>query len=185
LRTRVGYTGGLKKSPTYHDLGDHTESVQIDFIAAQTSYEKLLDVFWKNHSCSTRRSRQYMSAIWYHNENQEKLAKQSKQLLEASGKKIYTVIEPVKEFYLAEDYHQKYFLRGDRELFGCLNLESAEELAESTAAAKLNAVCGGYFKDLNISELSSFNLPPQVEAKVKRALEGSYFPANDGMKCGL
>jgi peptide methionine sulfoxide reductase MsrA len=77
VRTRVGYTGGRSPNPTYSNLGDHTESVQVDFDPGQTSYAELLRVFWATpNSCALSGSRQYMSAIFYHNETQKRLALQ-------------------------------------------------------------------------------------------------------------
>jgi len=69
VRTRVGYTGGSTKNPTYHSLGDHTETVQIDYDPTQISFEELLDVFWDSHRPTQRAwSRQYMAAVFFHNE---------------------------------------------------------------------------------------------------------------------
>merc|ERR1712165_66688 len=78
VRTKVGYTGGTKSFPTYHSLGDHTESVQIEYDPQQTGYRKLLDIFWNNHDCTKHHTRQYMSAIFYHNEEQKLMAEQTK-----------------------------------------------------------------------------------------------------------
>ena len=69
LRTRVGYAGGQKKNPSYYNLGDHTETVQVDYDPSQTSYARLLAVFWATpNRCALDGDRQYMSAIFYHND---------------------------------------------------------------------------------------------------------------------
>ena len=75
VRTRVGYAGGLMDAPTYRNIGDHTETVQVDYDPRQISYAQLLDIFWKSHQ-PTRSSwsEQYKNAIFYHNEDQEKIA---------------------------------------------------------------------------------------------------------------
>ena len=78
VRTRVGYAGGTKKNPTYHDLGDHSETVQMDYDPTVISYTKLLDVFWDSHDPSLPSdSKQYMSIIFYHNDKQKELAIES------------------------------------------------------------------------------------------------------------
>ena len=118
-----GYTGGSKVNPTYEEVSSgstgHAESVQIIYDPSKVSYSRLLDVFWHNidplakdrQFCDT--GTQYRSAIFYHNEEQKKLALQSKAALEASerfkGKAIYTEIVPASTFYPAEEYHQKYY----------------------------------------------------------------------------
>jgi len=77
VRTRVGYTGGDKPNPTYHNIGDHAESVDIDYDPEVTDYENLLDIFWKNHNPTSFYSRQYMSAIFYHDAAQKEAAELS------------------------------------------------------------------------------------------------------------
>lgn len=121
VNTSVGYTGGNLKNPTYEnvctDETGHAEAVQVEYDPSKVPYEKLLDVFWENHD-PTQLNRQgpdvgtqYRSAIFYHGEEQRKLAMKSKEKLEKSGKykkPIATEIVPAKEFYKAEEYHQRY-----------------------------------------------------------------------------
>ncbi len=117
-----GYTGGQKKNPTYKEVSaggtGHAESVQIVYDPAKVSYEKLLEVFWHNIDPTTKdrqfcdSGHQYRSAIFYHNEEQRRLALQSKEELEKSKRfkgPIVTEIVPATEFYPAEDYHQHYY----------------------------------------------------------------------------
>ena len=117
-----GYTGGTKKNPTYEEVSSgttgHAESVQIIYDPAKIGYAKLLDVFWHNIDPTVKDrqfcdvGRQYRSAIFYHNDEQKRLAEESKRTLEKSGKikgPIYTEIVPASEFYRAEEYHQKYY----------------------------------------------------------------------------
>jgi peptide-methionine (S)-S-oxide reductase len=119
--TRVGYIGGSAPSPTYKDVctdrTGHAEAVEIDYDPAQLSYDRLLDVFWENHD-PTQLNRQgpdfgtqYRSAIFFHDAEQEKAAKASKQKLEVAhkfSKPIVTQIVPATTFWEAEDYHQQY-----------------------------------------------------------------------------
>jgi peptide-methionine (S)-S-oxide reductase len=117
-----GYTGGHKKNPTYEEVSSgttgHTESVQILYDPAKIAYAKLLDVFWHNIDPTVQDRQfcdagtQYRSAIFYHNEEQKRLAEESKKALEKSGRfksPIYTEIVPASEFYPAEEYHQHYY----------------------------------------------------------------------------
>ncbi len=120
--TRVGYIGGQLPSPTYEevctDRTGHAEAVEVEYDSDETSFEDLLDVFWKNHNPTTLNRQgpdvgiQYRSAIFYHDENQKEIAEKSKQNLEDSGyyeHPVVTQIVPAPTFYKAEEYHQKYF----------------------------------------------------------------------------
>ena len=122
INTAVGYMGGSLKNPTYQDVctgqTGHAEVVQIVYDPVMVSYEYLLDVFWSIHD-PTQLNRQgpdigtnYRSVIFYHDAEQGKLARKSKEAMEASGVfrfgKIMTVIMPAPEFYRAEEYHQHY-----------------------------------------------------------------------------
>lgn len=148
IRTRVGYSGGKKKNPTYHSLGNHSETLQVDYEPARVSYNQLLDIFWQNHDPTHRAwSRQYMSAIFFHDEEQQKLALISKTAEEKRrNRKIQTLILPFAKFYLAEDYHQKYQLRKHQDLmrefmaFYSRNID----FINSTAAARVNGYLGGH-----------------------------------------
>jgi peptide-methionine (S)-S-oxide reductase len=117
-----GYTGGQKKNPTYEEVSaggtGHAESVQVIYDPARVTYEKLLNVFWHNIDPTSKDrqfcdfGRQYRSAIFYHNEEQHRLAMQSKSLLEKNKTfkdPVVTEIVQATEFYPAEDYHQHYY----------------------------------------------------------------------------
>ncbi|MBI5860002.1 MAG: peptide-methionine (S)-S-oxide reductase MsrA [Nitrosarchaeum sp.] len=120
--TQVGYIGGKLANPTYEevctDTTGHAEAVQVDYDPNEISYDELLKVFWSNHDPTSLNRQgsdignQYRSAIFFHNEEQKKIAQKSKEELEKSGKfpkRIVTEIIPAPEFYKAEEYHQKYF----------------------------------------------------------------------------
>lgn len=90
-------------------MKDHTESVELYFDPNEVSYAKLLQIFWSEHRPITKRSVQYCSAIWYHNEDQKALAEKTKAEQEKVYKKsVTTRIEPATTFTRAEEYHQKY-----------------------------------------------------------------------------
>ena len=148
VRTRVGYAGGSKDNPTYRDLGDHSETIQIEYDPTRISYEELLDIFWSSHSPTARPfSRQYASIIFYHDEEQKRLAEASLDREAASrGKPIYTEIAPLAEFYLAETYHQKYRLQQVPALASDYRAiyTQDDEFVSSTATARVNGYLGGY-----------------------------------------
>jgi peptide-methionine (S)-S-oxide reductase len=147
VRTRVGYAGGTTENPTYYNLADHTETIQMDYDPAKITYEQLLDVFWDSHNpTSPAWSRQYMSIVFYHDEQQKKAAETSK-AREAirRGKEVSTVIVPASEFYLAEDYHQKHSLRSRSELLNeyLAIYPNGEDFVNSTAVTRANGYVGG------------------------------------------
>lgn len=144
----MGYSGGTKENPTYRDLGDHRETVQIDYDPRKISYEELLDVFWKSHAPGAPAwSRQYRAAIFFPSEEQRRLALQTRDQVAARLQgRVVTEILPASRFYLAEDYHQKYFLRQLPELFREFSAvyPRLADLVASTAAARVNGYVAGY-----------------------------------------
>jgi peptide-methionine (S)-S-oxide reductase len=144
----VGYTGGTTKNPTYLNLGDHAESVQIEYDPARITYSQLLDVFWAIHDPGSRPwKRQYMSAIFYHDEEQRRLAERTREReSERLHRRVYTEILPAADFSIAEGYHQKFSLRGDSSLAQELRAvyPGDDEFVASTAAARLNGYVAGY-----------------------------------------
>jgi len=147
VRTRVGYAGGTTAHPTYHDLGDHTECVQIDYDPATLRFDQVLDRIWTSHNpCVRTDYKQYRNAIFYATDAQKNAIEASKERLEkALGKAIKTAILPLSSFTLAEDYHQKYELRcteGLIEEFKAI-YPDAKDLCNSTAAARVNGYIAG------------------------------------------
>jgi len=142
----VGYAGGTTQSPTYKDLGDHSESVEIDFDPGVISYEELLDVFWQDADPSGESwSRQYRSAIFTRDERQAKLARESRDReAERLGKAVKTPIEPLGTFWRAEDYHQKFRLRSSADWMARFGDLTGAQLADSTAAARVNGFLDGH-----------------------------------------
>ena len=171
VRTRVGYSGGTKKGPTYHSLGDHSETIQVDFDPAEIPYEKLLEIFWAAHDPGQRSwSRQYRTAVFFHHQNQGRLAIETRDKEAARRKiKIFTEILPFSGFYPAEGYHQKYYLRMKPDLlkeFTAL-YPREEDFINSTAAARVNGLLAGYgtFETL-LTEVKSFGLSPEESKKL-------------------
>lgn len=122
IKTQVGYTGGDYENPSYRDVCSgktgHAESVQVEFDPNVVSYEDLLNAFWEMHDPTSKNrqgldiGKQYRSAIFYHSEEQREKALKSRDELSSSGKykeKIVTEIGPAREFFRAEEYHQRYY----------------------------------------------------------------------------
>jgi peptide methionine sulfoxide reductase msrA/msrB len=121
-QTVVGYTGGSKEDANYTAVSahktQHREAIEITYDPAQVSYAQLLDVFWHNINPTQADGQfhdiglSYQAAIYYGNEEEKKIAQDSKEKLSKSGRfdqPIVTEILPAKPFYAAEDYHQKYY----------------------------------------------------------------------------
>ena len=124
ISTTSGYTSGNTANPTYEEVSagktGHTEALKIVYDPAKVSYERLLDVFWRNHDpldgkgqfCD--RGSQYRPGIYYGSEEEKKLAEASKAALAGSGRlkqPIATEIVAASAFYPAEDYHQDYYIK--------------------------------------------------------------------------
>ena len=168
VRTRVGYSGGNKENPTYYSLGDHSETIQIDFDPSKVTYEVLLKVYAESHDPFSRSwSRQYASIIFYHNEEQKRAAQTlAKGLEEGVGHKVQTEILPFRRFYLAEDYHQKYNLRGRAEIVReyYAMYPDLKDFVASTAVTRANGYAGGYGTPESLSrDLPDLGLSPKAQ----------------------
>jgi len=145
ISTTSGYTGGQKKNPTYEEVSaggtGHAESVEIVFDPAKVTYQQLLDVFWKNIDPITPDRQfcdvgsQYRSAIFYHSDEQKRLAQASKKAIDDSGRfkqPVVTEIVAAAPFYRAEEYHQDYYkknpIRFKYYKFGCGRAKRLEQL---------------------------------------------------------
>jgi peptide-methionine (S)-S-oxide reductase len=124
LSTRVGYTGGHVQNPTYEMVCSkttgHAEGVEVLFDPSVVTYKELVEFFFSIHDPTTLNRQgpdigyQYRSAIFYHDDEQKKIALGVKEKLEKEGKydnPIVTQIAPAAEFYQAEEYHQKYYAK--------------------------------------------------------------------------
>jgi peptide-methionine (S)-S-oxide reductase len=124
ISTTSGYTSGTQPNPTYAQVSagktGHTEALKIVYDPSKVSYERLLEVFWRNHDPLTANGQfcdkgsQYRAGIYYGGEKEKQLAEASKAALEKSGRfkqRIVTEIVAATTFYPAEDYHQDYYLK--------------------------------------------------------------------------
>jgi peptide-methionine (S)-S-oxide reductase len=122
ISTISGYMGGKTRNPTYEQVSSgasgHAEVVQVEYDPSKVSYEKLLEVFWHNVDPTQRDGQfcdhgsQYRTAIFYHSEEQRKLAEASKAALQKNKPfkgEIVTEIAAAPEFYRAEEYHQDFY----------------------------------------------------------------------------
>lgn len=119
-----GYSGGHVENPTYEEVCEkttgHAEVLQVEFDTTQVTIDEILEIFWQTHDPTTLNRQgndvgpQYRSVIFYHNDHQKERAEYYKKKLDESGAfndKIVTAIEPFKNFYAAENYHQDYYNR--------------------------------------------------------------------------
>lgn len=123
--TEVGYAGGRLENPTYRQVCSgstgHAEVVRVEYDPAEVSYDDLLQLFWRCHD-PTQLNRQgpdhgeqYRSVIFYTSPEQKRMAEESRQALQESGRcrnPVVTAIEPAGAYYRAEEYHQQYIARG-------------------------------------------------------------------------
>ena len=122
ISTTSGYTGGHKTNPTYEEVSaggtGHAEAIQVLYDPSKVNYATLLEVYWRNIDPTTPDRQfcdhgdQYRPAIYYHNEDQQRLIEESKKKVEATksfSESIVTEISLAEEFYPAEEYHQDYY----------------------------------------------------------------------------
>lgn len=177
IRTRVGYSGGTLENPTYYQLGDHTETLQIDYDPERISYEKLLELYWSEHDPASRAwSTQYKAVVFYHDNEQKRLAEESRERLAAKLKRrVFTEVIPFRRFFPAEAYHQKYYLRQDRGLLQELQRYYSidAELMNSTAAARVNGYLGRFGTAEGLkAEIDRLGLSEDGRRKLLDILEG-------------
>jgi peptide-methionine (S)-S-oxide reductase len=130
LKVTSGYSGGHVVNPTYEQVCSkntgHVEVAQIVYDPAKITFDELLEVFWKTHDPTTvdqqgnDRGPQYRSAVFYNSAEQKQKAEQYKAALDKTGawsKPIVTTVEPLKHFYVAEDYHQNYYNNNSDQMY--------------------------------------------------------------------
>lgn len=125
-----GYSGGTAINPSYSEVctgtTGHAEAVQLTFDPRRISFKQILQILFSIHDPTTMNRQgadvgtQYRSAIFYHNEGQKTIAEQVIKALNAANvwnAPIVTEVTPFREFYAAEDYHQKYFQRNPEQAY--------------------------------------------------------------------
>jgi peptide-methionine (S)-S-oxide reductase len=147
---KSGYEGGDVANPSYEDVctgtTNHAEVIEITYDPAKISYEELLEVFWKSHDPTTLNRQgadvgtQYRSVIFYHTAAQKEIADKYKTALNkdnAFGKPVVTEIAKAQPFYVAENYHQDYFIKNGQEPYCRLVILPKMEKLEKLFKSKL------------------------------------------------
>jgi peptide-methionine (S)-S-oxide reductase len=144
VRTRVGYAGGTTSEPTYHDIGDHSEAVQVDYDPAVTSFADLLDVAVANHDPTRQPDKRQYHSILFYDDDAERAAIEER-LAALSVPEVATRVEPLGSFTVAEPYHQTFSLADKRYATAAFDEAGYDDadVRESPAAAKLNALLAG------------------------------------------
>ncbi|MCL9815250.1 peptide-methionine (S)-S-oxide reductase MsrA [Natranaeroarchaeum aerophilus] len=147
VRTRVGYAGGTKPDPSYEVIGDHTEVVQIEYDPDTVSFSDLVKwAFTEHHPPTQAEKRQYQNIAFTETPTQRDQLRRFLDGSEWTEDQIETRLESLDAFTLAEDYHQKFQLRGTRWITDAFEEAGYDAAAvrESPAAAKLNAHVAGH-----------------------------------------
>lgn len=166
VRTTVGYAGGSKTNPEFRNLGDHAESVQVEYDPRVISFRQLLEVFWTSHDCRQAFGQgpdvgnQYRSIIFTNGTEESRLAAYSKEREQMKSKSsiVTTQIQQLGAFYPAEPEHQKFELKRNPFLIQLMGNLPQEELEKSNLAAKLNSYA---------AELCLPKIQKQIDAKIK------------------
>ncbi|KAK3022226.1 hypothetical protein RJ639_047772 [Escallonia herrerae] len=161
VRTTAGYAGGSKPNPEYRSLGDHAESVQIEYDPRLITFRQLLEVFWSSHDSrqvfgqGPDVGNQYRSIIFTNGTEESRLAAVSKEREQTRSKSsiVTTQIQQLRTFHPAEPEHQKFELKRDHFLLQLIGNLPEEELEKSSLAAKLN----GYAAEL---------CPPRLQKRI-------------------
>lgn len=177
LRTRVGFAGGTSPKPTYRHMGDHTETVEIDFDPTIISYEEILRKFWQNHypNRGNYKGRQYISMLRYRSGQQKEAIKKVRKEMERNlGEAIETEIAEYENFTMADERHQKYYLKRYPNTLQQLQdlFPKPELLIDSTFAARLNGFVKGYGKlRLLKNEIALWNIDEEDREVLLNKLE--------------
>jgi peptide-methionine (S)-S-oxide reductase len=154
--------------PDYHRMGDHTETVRVEYDPAVISYDQLLEVFWSLQDPTAEPYlRQYRNVIFVLDAHQLQLAEWSKSALaDKTGQTINTAIEAAGIFTEAEDYHQKYYLRRADQLVQVLRPLYVDEasLIASTVAARINGYLGCHGDPQTLAaDIAGLGLPEKTQ----------------------
>jgi peptide-methionine (S)-S-oxide reductase len=149
-KVESGYTGGKTENPTYEEVSTgttgHAEATQITFDPNKISFGELLEIFFAAHDPTTLNRQgadigtQYRSEIFYHNEEQKKLAEDYIKLLDREntfGKPVVTKVSPAGKFYVAENYHQNYYARNKEKSYCSYVITPKVEKVRKQFAGKL------------------------------------------------
>lgn len=176
VRTRTGYAGGTSPSPTYRQMEDHTETIQVEFDPGQIRFEDILREFWRNHypNRDAYKGRQYISLLFWHSEEQRRLIELVKKEKEQDlNEPVETEIRPFDGFTEAEERHQKYYLkRYPKALEQLAGLYPEQALfTHSTFAARLNGFVKGFGSRRQLmDELADWPIPQDQREVLQQVL---------------
>lgn len=176
-RTRVGYCGGIEDNPSYRNIKDYSEAFEFDYDGDLITYDSIIETFWYSHTPENRTGKtQYKSIIFYRNQEEKIIAEDSRKRFENQvGRSFNTEIRPLSKFYLAENYHQKFFLQNVQEIRKDFIeiYPNIMDFINSTSAMKVNSYCkgNGTLKRLK-QEIESFGLSSQGEKALLDIVEG-------------
>jgi peptide methionine sulfoxide reductase msrA/msrB len=190
LEVVSGYTGGREVNPTYKQVSagstGHLEAIQIVYDPAKISYSKLLELFWKQIDPTdpggqfVDRGAQYRTAIFYHTEEQRRLAELSKQQLARSGKFKKPIVTPIVKataFYRAEDYHQDYYKKSAAEYGSYRSGSGRDEFLRKVWGKEIDTQAGPryrVFKRPTKEELRKKLTPLQYQVTQENGTERAY-----------
>ncbi len=176
VRTRVGYAGGERPRPSYRALGDHIETVRVEYDPERIAYRELLRLFWAAHDPAREApKRQYASAIFVDGPERRREAEASRSRWEArSGREAATELIELERFWPAEAYHQKYRLRQHPPLLDAVRRRrpTGRGLVDSTVAARLNGLVAGHGTGLLERELELYGLDGEAERYLRGVVGG-------------
>jgi Peptide methionine sulfoxide reductase len=147
VKTRVGYAGGDMDNPQYHDLGTHTETIQLEYDPAQWDFSDVIKRIARSMTLDQQpQMRQYHNILFYTDSREHDIIQSTIDSLSHENDDVIVRIEPIDTFYTAESYHQKYHLRTKRWAVDAFNQAGydAEALRESPAAAVINSSLAGH-----------------------------------------
>ena len=171
VETRVGYAGGRYEQPSYTNMRDHSETVELLYNPELITYRELCTLFWHAHNPGWAGVlRQYANQLFFTSEEEREIAEEEAEARRVeAGAKIRTPIRELPAFYPAEASHQKHHLRSHRELMSAFRSIFPSEVAftTSTAAMRVNAALAGYSTtELIQRELPGYGLPSLVRERV-------------------
>jgi len=160
IYTEVGYAGGTKKDPTYFSMGDHTEIIKVVFDKNKLTYQDMIELFFQLHDPALKTKTQYRSVILYKDEVQKKIAETILKKINLEKKNIRTSIERLEEYYRAENYHQKYYLSLESNLFRAYRAiyNNIDDYIKSTAVSRINGLVKGYSGNVSDKFLEDLGL---------------------------
>jgi len=164
-------------------MSEHTETIQLDFDPTRISYQQLLDMFWKGHFPNGGFCKQYASAIFVHNEQQQQAAERSLANYMMQHGKPSTTIVRIGRFWWAEGYHQKYYLRSKPYMERFKDMPMVE-FVNSTVATRLNGFVAGHGSlELLTREISTYGLSDAMKQKLLQKVE-DHASSKRGLRTG-